>query len=52
MKPGEITMVLNPLFVEALMGWPIGWTAFEPVAMEWYLWKQLMRSELLRLEQG
>lgn len=26
---------LNPCFVEALMGLPSGWTAFEPLAMEW-----------------
>ena len=25
-KPGPNGLVLNPLFVEALMGWPIGWT--------------------------
>lgn len=50
LPPGKITMVLNPPFVEALMGWPIGWTAFEPVGMEWSRWWQLMRSELLRLE--
>jgi hypothetical protein len=40
---------LNPLFVEWLMGWPPGWTDFEPVAMEWSRWWQLMRSELSRL---
>jgi hypothetical protein len=40
---------LNPLFVEALMGWPIGWTGFASVATEWSRWLQRMRSELWRL---
>ena len=26
---------LNPLFVEALMGWPTGWTGFASVATAW-----------------
>jgi len=25
---------MNPEFVEWLMGWPIGWTDFEPLAMD------------------
>lgn len=33
---------LNPVFVEWLMGWPLGWTGFEPVATESF------RSWLLR----
>lgn len=40
---------LNPLFVEWLMGWPLGWTDFAPVATEWSRWSQLMRYELSRL---
>lgn len=40
---------LNPLFVEALMGWPIGWTGFGFAAMAWRRWLQRMRYELLRL---
>ena len=40
---------LNPLFVEALMGWPAGWTGFGFAATEWSRWLRLMRSELLRL---
>jgi len=40
---------LNPLFVEALMGWPTGWTGFASVAMGWSPWLQRMRSELLHL---
>ena len=43
---------LNPLFVEWLMGWPIGWTGFEPVGMECIRWKQLMRSALSKLERN
>ncbi len=40
---------LNPLFVEALMGWPTGWTAFASVAMAWSRWLRRMRCELSRL---
>lgn len=40
---------LNPLFVEWLMGWPIGWTGSEPLGMEWSHWLRLMRTELSRL---
>lgn len=47
---GEISQkTLNPRFAEWLMGWPIGWTAFEPVATAWCLWWQRMHLELLRL---
>jgi len=42
-------LTLNPLFVEALMGWPIGWTGFGSVATEWCRWLQRMRGELSRL---
>lgn len=37
---------LNPLFVERLMGLPIGWTDFEPLGMEWSHYKLRMRSRL------
>jgi DNA (cytosine-5)-methyltransferase 1 len=37
---------LNPAFVEALMGWPSGWTGFGSVATEWSRWLRRMRSEL------
>jgi hypothetical protein len=40
---------LNPLFVEALMGWPIGWTGFAFAATEWSRWSRRMRCELSRL---
>lgn len=40
---------LNPLFVEALMGWPSGWTGFGSVATAWSRWLQRMRCELSRL---
>jgi hypothetical protein len=40
---------LNPVFVEWLMGWPLGWTGSAPVGMEWYRWRQRMRSALSRL---
>jgi hypothetical protein len=39
---------LNPQFVEYLMGWPIGWTAFEPVVTESSRWRQRMRSTFWR----
>ena len=39
---------LNPMFVEWLMGWPLGWTDYAPVGTEWSCWLRLMRSELSR----
>lgn len=45
----EQRRTLNPLFVEALMGWPTGWTGFGSVATEWSRWLQRMRCELLQL---
>ena len=43
-------ITLNPLFTNHLMGWPIGWTRFEPVAMAWCHWLQLMRGRYLAME--
>ncbi|WP_066681651.1 hypothetical protein [Sphingomonas sp. CCH9-E2] len=40
---------LNPLFVEWLMGWPIGWTASAPVETASSHWWLAMRGELSRL---
>lgn len=40
---------LNPLFVEWLMGWPIGWTACEPVETASCLWLRRMRGALSTL---
>ena len=40
---------LNPAFVEALMGWPTGRTAFGSAATAWSHWLLRMRSELSRL---
>lgn len=37
---------LNPLFTEWLMGWPIGWTGFEPLETEWSHWLRLSRGRL------
>ncbi len=42
---------LNPRFVEWVMGWPIGWTAFDSAVTGWFLWLQLMRSSLCSLLQ-
>lgn len=37
----EITGLLNPEWVEWLMGWPIGWTALQPLAMDkFHEWQQ------------
>lgn len=41
---------LNPAFVEWLMGWPEGWTAFASWAMAWSRWRQRTRSALLALD--
>ena len=45
---------LNPLFVEWLMGWPIGWTSVDHNgsalrATVWYRWSRLMRGALSEL---
>ena len=43
-------MTLNPPFVEALMGWPTGWTGFDSVGTEWCRWWRPRRNfrELVR----
>ena len=43
---------LNPVFVEWLMGWPLGWTDFAPVGTEWSRWSPRMRSCLFGLVCG
>ena len=40
---------LNPMFVEWLMGWPIGWTAFGCSETGWCRYRQLSRSALSSL---
>ena len=36
---------LNPTWVEWLMGWPLGWTALEPLEMAKYQqWRRLHRD--------
>ncbi|MEF3046103.1 hypothetical protein [Pseudotabrizicola sp. L79] len=40
---------MDPLFFEALMGWPTVWTGFASVAMAWSRWLRRMRCELWRL---
>lgn len=45
----EIRRVLNPLFVEWLMGWPIGWTDSAPVETGLSRWLELMRGRLSTL---
>ncbi|WP_414902487.1 hypothetical protein ACMT1E_04455 [Sphingomonas flavalba] len=37
---------LNPLFVEWLMGWPIGWTGLGPVETASSHWWRRMRTAL------
>lgn len=39
---------LNPAWVEWLMGWPIGWTALEPLGTDRFRW--WLRSHLKFLE--
>lgn len=43
---------LNPLFVEALMGWPIGWTDCESLVTGLSFYRRRLRSEYLRLMSG
>ena len=33
-RPGELNGALNPTWVEWLMGWPLGWTDLQPLAMD------------------
>jgi len=49
-KSSKPSRRLNPLFVEWLMGWPVGWTELEPVEMASYLYK--LRSHYEYLLQG
>jgi len=48
----EPRRTLNPAFVEALMGWPTGWTAFGSAATALSHWLRRMRYELSRLNCG
>jgi len=50
MGGSESQITLNPQFTNWLMGWPIGWTKFEPLEMEWCRWFALMRGEFSRME--
>lgn len=51
--PGEASCsdhrILNPRFVEWLMGWPRGWTSSECSETEWCHWSLLMRCALSSL---
>ncbi|MCT2538754.1 hypothetical protein [Sedimentimonas flavescens] len=40
---------LNPLFVEALMGWPTGWTGLASVVTASFPWLRRMRLKLWQL---
>lgn len=46
----ESQPVLNPRFVEWLMGWPIGWTDSAFAATAWFHWSQRMRFALWQLK--
>ena len=45
----DVRRTLNPAFVEALMGWPTGWTGFAFAATAWFHWLRPMRCELWQL---
>jgi DNA (cytosine-5)-methyltransferase 1 len=45
-SPPSVRRKLNPLFVEALMRWPIGLSGFARRETEWTRWWQLMPSLL------
>ena len=45
------TPVLNPQFVETLMGFPTGWTDFAHSATQWSRYKRRLRSEFSRIVQ-
>jgi hypothetical protein len=49
LQSSETRRVLNPQFVEWLMGWPIGWTVSEPVETGLSHWLPLMRGALSTL---
>ena len=44
----EATLKLNPLFVELLMGLPLGWTDYAPLGMESFHWWLRSHSERFR----
>lgn len=46
---GSTPAVLNPLFVETLMGLPIGWTGYGLSATAWSRYRQQLRSEYSRI---
>lgn len=48
-KSSAGTERLSPRFVEWLMGWPDGWSAFAFSATEWFHWKARMRLQLSAL---
>lgn len=48
-KSSPSIRVLNPQFVEMLMGWPIGWTDSDSPVTGFAHWRHLMRFSLLRL---
>jgi DNA (cytosine-5)-methyltransferase 1 len=48
----DMRRTLNPLFVEALMGWPTGWTGFDFAETAWSPWLRRMRCELSRLSSS
>lgn len=45
-------VVLNPAFVEWLMGFPPGWSVCTPLAMEWWAWWLEAHSLLLHAALG
>lgn len=39
----DVRRTVNPLFVQAVVGWPNGWTGFGPAATAWSSWLRRMR---------
>jgi hypothetical protein len=48
----KIRRMLNPRFVEWLMGWPVAWTDFGSVETESYLFRQQQRLSILLRQWG
>ncbi len=49
----EVGGLLNPEWVEWLMGWPLGWTALEPLETDrFHYWLRSQREALWAFESS